>query len=302
MAIALLIVSYLAAIIFSSAIVIQVLRWKRMPMHLRWELYPVPGEASAKTAYGGSHFENLNWWRKPRKKNLLGELKAMIPEMVFMVALWRHNRKLWLRSFPFHFGLYVLAAFIVLEAACGVAVVAEVTIPFIAVTVIAKIGWAGMALALTGAVLLLSRRLSDKDLKDFTSPSQIFDLLFFVVALILFARSGIFQNPTFSDVGYYFAGLFTADSSRMPSGLLGVSILLAAVLIAYIPLTFMLHFAAKYFFYHVIRWEDEEAYKNEELQKQILHALQFKMSWSAPHIGGKGRTWAEVASDKMKEP
>ena len=32
----------------------------------------------------------------------------MIPEMLLIKALWENNRSLWYRSFPFHFGLYVL--------------------------------------------------------------------------------------------------------------------------------------------------------------------------------------------------
>jgi hypothetical protein len=29
----------------------------------------------------------------------------MVPEILFLVALRAHNRQLWTRSFPFHFGL-----------------------------------------------------------------------------------------------------------------------------------------------------------------------------------------------------
>ena len=32
----------------------------------------------------------------------------MIPEMLLLKGLWEFNRKLWYRSFPFHFGLYIL--------------------------------------------------------------------------------------------------------------------------------------------------------------------------------------------------
>ena len=34
------------------------------PLHVRWELYPVPHEGS-KTVYGGSFMEEKDWWTQP---------------------------------------------------------------------------------------------------------------------------------------------------------------------------------------------------------------------------------------------
>ncbi len=58
--------------------------------------------------HGGSYFEEVDWWTKKPHFNLLGELKFMVPEMLFLKGLYEFNRKLWYRSFPFHFGLYLL--------------------------------------------------------------------------------------------------------------------------------------------------------------------------------------------------
>ena len=101
-------VIYAAVLTFVLVVVVRFLKINTMPLHLRWELYPVGHESGEKTKYGGSYFEELDWWTKSNKKSRVSELKAMIPEMLFLVALFEHNRKLWLRSFPFHFGLYVL--------------------------------------------------------------------------------------------------------------------------------------------------------------------------------------------------
>ena len=38
------------------------------------------------------------------------ELKVMVPESLFLVALREYNPKLWKWSFPFHFGLYLVGA------------------------------------------------------------------------------------------------------------------------------------------------------------------------------------------------
>ncbi|UCC59921.1 MAG: nitrate reductase, partial [Dehalococcoidia bacterium] len=43
------------------------IKYALMPVHLRWELYPVPHEEGSK--YGGSYLEELEWWTKPRRRS-----------------------------------------------------------------------------------------------------------------------------------------------------------------------------------------------------------------------------------------
>ena len=112
-------IAYSAVAIFVVAVVLRFLMWSRMPMHLRWELYPVAHEG-AKASYGGSYLEESEWWKRPRHFSLAGELGAMVPEILFLVALKEHNPKLWTRSFPFHFGLYLVAACTALMGVAGV--------------------------------------------------------------------------------------------------------------------------------------------------------------------------------------
>ncbi|MBI4831703.1 MAG: nitrate reductase, partial [Candidatus Lindowbacteria bacterium] len=100
-------ITYAAFITFVVAVVVRIYKIETMPVHLRWELYPVAHEGK-RAHYGGSYFEEVDWWTKPRHFSLIGELKGMIPEMLFIKALWENNRPLWYRSFPFHFGLYLL--------------------------------------------------------------------------------------------------------------------------------------------------------------------------------------------------
>ena len=103
----LLLISYLLLAVFVLAFAARSIRLARFPVHLRWELSPVPHE-KGRGAYGGSYLEELNWWTKPREKDLLAEAVYMFKEIVFLKALFEHNRKLWWFSFPFHFGLYIL--------------------------------------------------------------------------------------------------------------------------------------------------------------------------------------------------
>ena len=79
-------IAYCGIAIFLVAVATRFLMWSRMPMHVRWELYPVAHEG-AKAAYGGSYLEESEWWTKPRHFSLWGELSAMVPEILLLVAL-----------------------------------------------------------------------------------------------------------------------------------------------------------------------------------------------------------------------
>jgi nitrate reductase gamma subunit len=155
-----------AALTFAAASVARAIRYARSPIHLRWELYPVPHEKPEQVAHGGSYFESGEWWRAPRHFNLARELRFMIPEMLFLKALREFNRPLWFRSFPFHFGLYLLAGTCGLLLATAVAAVLgggalAGTLAHILRWVYTAMGVAGLTLSVGGAVALLHRRLTD---------------------------------------------------------------------------------------------------------------------------------------------
>ena len=80
-------------------------RYASAPEHLRWDLYPVAHEPSP---HGGSYLEEKDWWTKPREVDRLNEYKEMFLEIVFLKGVWKHNPRLWVFSFPFHFGLYLI--------------------------------------------------------------------------------------------------------------------------------------------------------------------------------------------------
>lgn len=166
-----------------------------MPVHLRWELYPVPREAPELVRHGGSSFETLNWWTKVAPPNLWGELRFMLPEMVFLKGLWEFNRRLWLCSFPFHFGLYLLAA------TAALLVVTPEQWSFLYVTT----GVAGLALALGGALGLLTRRVLSRELRIYTRPGDLFNLVFFIVTLaggLLCMEAGGFARSAGNLLGF----------------------------------------------------------------------------------------------------
>jgi nitrate reductase gamma subunit len=293
---------YASVLVFLVACAARAVRYARLPSHLRWELYPVPHEEAARAKHGGSYFEAADWWTKPAHFSFAGEMKVMLPEMLFLRALWESNRKLWYRSFLFHFGLYLLAGTIALAlvAALG-AIFTPVLIAGSLGTVLRILytatGALGAAMAIVGAAGLLHRRLTDPDLKNYTTPGDIFNLLFFLIALGFLTAGYLLIDPTMPGVAAIARGLLTFDTAVQVPATLSAGLILGALLVAYIPLTHMSHFIAKYFTYHSIRWDDLPASRSAALRRKFAEYLTLRPTWAARHVGADGtRTWAQIAT------
>ena len=305
------VVAYAAIGIFFIAAVARIAMWVKAPMHVRWELYPVPHEAG-RAHYGGSYLEESKWWEKKRETSFIGEMKAMITEIVFLAALWEHNRKLWFRSFPFHFGLYMVIVCTVLMMGTGVLMAVSPSVlggwfgKLLQYSILIS-GAGGLGLSFLGALGLLHRRLTDPELTDFTAASDIFNLVIFIVAFGLAIVHFVWMDRDFGRTMYFIYGLVTFKMLALPgtalaSTLQAVSVILLGLLVAYIPLTHMSHFIGKYFAYHSIRWNDAPNLAGGPQEKPIGNVLGYPVSWAAPHIQGEGKkTWADVATEDMKK-
>jgi nitrate reductase gamma subunit len=168
-------------------------------------------------------------------------------------------------------------------------------------TAVLVLGVAGLALGLFGAVGLLMRRLTARELKSFTSPADIFNLVFFIAAFGVALLNFLIADNDFSGVSGFMANLVTGNLAAPAAGgpLLTASVLLLSVLLAYIPLTHMSHFVGKYFAYHAVRWNDEPNLPGGKTEGKVPDLLNKTVTWAAPHIRGEAgnRTWAEAATD-----
>lgn len=302
-----LIVTYASIAVFMGAVVARFVKLSRLPVHLRWELYPVAHEGGARAKYGGSYLEEPDWWTKPREASKTGQLRVMVPEILFLHGVWEHNRPQWARTFPFHFGLYMLAGLIGLLILGAALSLLGVEIGVLQ-TLTAVVGWAGLVLLLVGASALLGRRLLNEDYREYTTGVDFFNLGFFAVTALVGVLAHAFADPVFLGLRAYVAQLITfglAEGQVAFSGagvLLAAEIVLASLLLAYIPLTHMAHFFTKWFMYHDIRWGDEPNLRGGKLEERIGEALKYPVSWSAPHIRGDGkRNWVDVATSPVKE-
>jgi nitrate reductase gamma subunit len=303
---------YLALIVFTIAVIGRIVFWSKLPMHLRWELYPVAHEPANKVRYGGSFMEESEWWTKPRQVSRLGELKVMLPEILFLSAVKEHNRKLWSRTFPFHFGLYLAGAAATLTLLVGIlrAVAPSLLVDEagdVARNVIVVLGVTGLGLGVIGALGLLHRRLTEPGFREFTVPADIFNLIFFVAAF----GSGILCFTVVDESAQKALDFATNLASLNMVALPGVglqvflpttTVVLLSLLVAYIPLTHMSHFVGKYFAYHAIRWNDEPNLGGGPQEPEIQRLLSYKVSWAAQHIRGEGKkSWIDVALEDPTE-
>jgi nitrate reductase gamma subunit len=285
-----------------------------MPLHVRWELYPVKHEPGKRAEYGGSYMEEPNWWRKKRETSLFNEIKYMVPEILLLRGLKKENPRLWNVSFPFHFGLYLLiGTFILLfigalgmifgaQIAPGKGLVSSLLYYLTILT-----GFLGLTLGTVGSAALLRRRLKDPELGNYSGFTDYSNLALFLTFFVVGLLAWLFHDHAFDGARVYVCTLLTFGAN--PGGIpidrsfLGcATIVLAALLVAYIPLTHMSHMFMKYFIYHSVRWEDEPNLKGGKIEAAILKNLGFKPTWAAPHVGADGKkTWAEIATSMKKE-
>jgi nitrate reductase gamma subunit len=297
MTIAVYVAIYLGLLIFILGCVRRVMQYARAPVHLRWELYPVPHEDPIRAAHGGSSFELSEPAKRPADFHFGSELRAMVQEIAFLKGLWEFNRPLWYASFLFHAGLYLTIAAVVL-----IAVMASLGGSAHGTSILSTRGachaaaYAGFGLTLAGAVALLYRRLTDPELKNYTSPADIFNLHFFILTYAILAAGYLVRGEHTAGAGAVLRGAATFDTSLVISRGFGIGLILASALIAYIPLTHMAHFIAKYFTYHAVRWDDRANRRGGPIETTIAGYLAYKPTWAAPHIGADGhKTWGEIA-------
>ena len=291
------VLAYLALAVFVVGVVLRALKYARAPMHLRWELYPVPHEKGRE--HGGSYYEELDWWQHPRETSLAGEIKAMLEEMLLIRSLWHNNRPQWFASFPFHFGLYMLIGFVVLlalEAALQPILVVVPALWGLVEIVTAAVGVLGLALATIGTILLFCRRLFEPTQRAASAFSDYFNLAFLLAVFVTSLATWLSADPTFALLRGYLGGLLSMNPSASVSPMVVTEVAAVALFMIYLPFTHMTHFVAKYFTYHQVRWDDMPNLGQADLQGKMMSNLQRRVGWSGPHIQSD-KTWAEAATE-----
>lgn len=277
------------------------------PLHVRWELYPVPHEGK-KAAYGGSFMEEKDWWTRPRHISHWGDIKGILVEVLCLHATLEHNPRLWLRTYPFHVGMYMLMGGTIIVV---LAVLAQMLgmdpqggfMTFVG-NVISAVVLLGSFCIVSGGIALIQRRRSDEGLKKYTTREHYLNLGSFVLFGLLSLAAWAF-NPSYFELARTFIyNLFTFTFQPLPSTFFTLNLLVGFFLLILIPVTNMGHLIMKYFMYHDIRWGDEPTNYNDKNKRKIGEMLKYNVTWSADHIAGDGspKTWVDVATANPAAP
>ncbi len=291
--------TYAAGVVFVVAFAIKLLKYFTMPMHVRWELYPVPHEGKP---YGGSFFEEVDHWKMTRHKDHVAQYAFMVPEILFIKALYEDNRTLWYWSFPFHMGLYLSIGGLVFLAIGAILSILGLTPGASALASLVQaltqvLAVIGFVLGTIGALGLVVKRLTDKALANHTAPIDFLNLLWlaaiFVTGFMVWLR-----DPGFDVSRQFLASLLTLKPSPQMSGLHVLNLLLFLSFWAYFPFTHMTHMVSKYFMWDKVKWDDAPNVGDPGMDSRIKKYLGYPVTWSAPHVGAEGgkKSWADVAT------
>lgn len=301
---------YLAVIGFICLAILKIHGYiKASPLHIRWELYPVPHEGPKRAAYGGSYMEETNWWTKPRHVDHWMDIKSMLMEILCLESTFHNNLPLWIRTYPFHLGMYalmggtILLLFSVILQIFGVSPDAGFII-FVAnvINAIVLVGACGIA---GGGIALILRRMHDKGLERYTTREHYFNLGAFVAFALLTLCAWAFNPSYYQVAGQFIYNLLTFNFQPLGSTWFVWSMLAGFVVLIWIPITNMRHLLIKYFMYHDIRWGDTATVWSEKNRQLINDMLQYNVTWSADHIADKNKpneTWVDVATTNPATP
>lgn len=290
------IVSYTVVVFFIILITYRTYAISKLPLHLRWELAPTPHE-KVKSQYGGSYLEEYEWWHKPRRKSQVAPLVYMAKEIFFLRSVWDTNRALWPFSFSFHTGIYLILGMLILQLINTLFLLLEIhaQILDISLGVASFFALIGYLLGSLGTIGLFLKRTIDVDFKPFNTFSKYFNLLFLGAMFI----SGCYARLSIADftfeLGAFMKDLVTFNGGMVVTFPMSLHLGISFLFLLYLPLSDMVHFVAKYFTYHQVRWDDLP--QDEKMEKAISLLLAQPVSWSASHIGANGsKSWIEVAS------
>lgn len=289
---------YASLIVFIVGVVARVIRISNMPVHLRWELYPVPHE-KGRSHYGGSILEEVDWWEKEREIDKINELKVMIPEMLFLNGVREHNRPLWYATFALHFGLYLLIGELGLLIFTAVLQLIGVGdgLRNLLTTIIPVLAWLGCGLGIVGTIMMLQKRLTDKKMKMFNSAGHFFNLILlgaiYVSGVLWVGGSATYPGDA---VQVLVSSMSISDMPPLNSAALW-HIGIVLFFLVYFPFTHMTHAFVKWFTYHDIRWEDTPNKPGSKMQKEIEKLEGQRVTWAAAHIKGEGqKTWVDLVT------
>jgi nitrate reductase gamma subunit len=278
---------WLAAVLFVGVSAYKIIRLARMPLNVRWEVYPVPHAAKEKRHYGGSYMEEVDWATKPRATSPLPAYLEIATEVTTLKKVREHNAYgIWPLSLAMHWGLYLYFGWLFLLVIGNVVHVAGLSALTIAAGLAANILGAG------GAIGLMLKRATNRDLHLYTTPADYFNLLF-LAAMFLTGLVSWLGETSFAAHKAYIGSLLFFRPVHVPAAV-AISFMVFELFMIYMPFTKLIHYFAKYFTFDRALWDDDFKAKGSAADRKVTAQLAFNADWAAPHIA-PSQTWLQQA-------
>lgn len=295
---------YVCFLLFIGAFVWKVIKYIRMPVHLKWELYPNAHGASSETS--DSPAEEMKLQEKHFLQSVFLELKYMMIEIFLFKKIFRHNRGLWYFTHPFHMGLFLLIVWAILLFISALMMIngislAESTngaVKFVYYLTLA-VGGTGFILGILGGIGLLLKRLFDNKYKPFTSVSDIFNLAFILAIMISGLVSWLSFDVMFNNAREFMRDLISFNQNASVNPAMYTGLALFTLFLVYLPFTHMMHLITKYFTHHKVLWDNAPYKRGSRLEKTLEKQFAQPVSWGAPHTRDS-KTWSDAVLGTQK--
>lgn len=281
---------FFSPIIMIIGIGIKFFKISKMPVNVRWEIYPLPAIKREKCKCVGSYIEEVDWVKKKSEKNFLGEIIEPFKEMFFLHRLKKFNTYgLWPWSMALHWGIWFLFLWFFL-------VFIALFMENFNISNFVFVAYLSYLLGILGSLGLIFKRNSNKDLRLYTSGIDYFNLFFLLSIFgtgLLMTIGGNFINENLS----YIEGIITFNLEISEfSKITIIHFLLFAIFLIYIPFSKFFHGPVKFFTFHKILWNDSYQQKGSSEETKISQQLNYKVRWAGPHILPE-KSWLENAKN-----
>lgn len=292
--------AWFAYVFVVVAYYVKVQKYFKMPQNLRWELYPVVHEKNYK--YGGSYMEEIEYWNKPRHKNIFRSIITLVKRYLFMGSYLEKKKGYWFGLYPWHMSFLLIVLFdgvIILDAILMKAADwhiggsagggGEFLYYFTLV-----LGLVSFTIGCFGSTMMVLLRTFDKNLKEYATPQNYFNYVFFLLMFGSGWAAWIINDDTFAGFREFWAGALSADTVSV-GGWEQVHIIIFAAFLIYLPLTRSTHYITKILYFFWVLSGDTPNTGKGETDTKLDEYLNYKPSWTAAHFQ-TGDTWAELAT------
>jgi nitrate reductase gamma subunit len=235
-------------------------------------------------------------------------MKFMGEEVLYFKEYFKLNRPYWYYVFPFHIGTFTFLVLIGVLIVGALTDIGGIEISAVTTNVWGKIlyyitpiiGGIALIFGTLGSLALLIRRRFNADLRPYTRRIEYFNLILILALFLTGLLSWALYDGFLAIERQYFYSLLTFNGVAGINALTTVHIILVLVTAVYLPFTNMMHFFAKWFTYHKIRWDDAPNLRGSGLESRLGPFHKLPLSWAAPHIQELGR-WSDIAQMKPAE-